>query len=263
MTTVLSLPLAIFALASCGGSAVPAVYLRYDGLSDAVEVPSDPGFSVSAQGLTVAAWMRPDALTFPKTEGSDPAEQYVHWLGKGKLSLSAEWTFRMYSQPGPRANRISFYVFEPGVRRGCGSYFQDPLVAGEWIHVAGVVDASAQQTSIYKNGVFRHADSYATLTLGAGTEPLRIGTRDLASFFQGAIGRLQIWSRPLSAPEISGLFSGQVPRSGLVAEYPFDEGSGSTVHDDIAGHHGHVVSGTWQRGSGRISSGSGESGGGC
>ena len=68
-------------------------------------------------GFTIAVWMRPDALTFAKTQGSLTNQQYVHWL------TNHEWAFRMYSQtnpPGPRANRISFYVFNPSGGRGCG-----------------------------------------------------------------------------------------------------------------------------------------------
>jgi len=148
----------------------PRVNLLFTGSDSYVEVPSSPDFSPGSAGLTVAVWMRPDALTFPKTEGSLATQQYVHWLGKGERG-QFEWTFRMYSQrtpPGPRQNRISFYVFQPDGGRGCGSYFQDPVTPGEWIHVVGVADATTQQTSIYKNGRHRHSDSYATLTLGAG-----------------------------------------------------------------------------------------------
>ena len=52
-------------------------------------------------------------------------------MGKLKTEIAAEG----------RDKRISFYVFNLGGGRGCGSYFQDPIQAGQWIHVAGVADS--------------------------------------------------------------------------------------------------------------------------
>ncbi len=244
-----------------------ADYLRFKGATSYAEIPNAPDFSVSAAGLTVAVWMRPDTLTFPVTEGSLPTQKYVHWLGKGQPG-SEEWTFRMYSRTspeGPRANRISFYVFNPEGGRGCGSYFQDPITPGEWIHVVGVVDAGAQRTSIYKNGQFRHSDSYSGLIRPAhGVAPLRLGTQSLASFFQGAMGPVRVWSRPLSASEVQGLYnSNAVPRQGLVAQYRLNEGRGSVIHDTADGHEGALFNVAWGRGRRPIAAATGSSGGGC
>lgn len=167
-----------------GGPTTPHRYLRYDGSGSYVEIGSSPDLSVDGTGLTVEAWMLPDTLAFAHTEGSRADGQYVHWLGKGQRG-EQKWSFRMYSAtipPGARANRISFYLFGAEGGRGCGSYFQGSLQRGQWLHVLGVVDASAQTTAIYKNGVLRHVDSFAgILTPAAGAAPLRIGTRDFAS----------------------------------------------------------------------------------
>jgi hypothetical protein len=72
----------------------------------------------------------------------------------------------MYSlkPPGPRKNRISFYVFNPAGNRGCGSYFQDPIATGQWIQVVGIADAAKKRSAIYKNGEFRHSDLYSSET---------------------------------------------------------------------------------------------------
>jgi len=243
----------------------PLTYVRFDGVSGYAEVPSAPALSLSPRGLTVAVWMRPDTLSFAKTQGSLASEQYVHWLGKGQQGRY-EWTFRMYSltTPGPRQNRISFYVFAPQGGLGCGSYFQDPIAAGQWIQVVGVANQATQQTSIYKNGVLRHSDSYATLTPAAGSAPMRIGSGDLSSFLQGAIGPIEIWNRPLSSAEIRTLYvAAQIPTSGLVARYALDEGNGSELHDTVGHHDAHLVAGTWASGRGEAGSSIGHSGGGC
>jgi len=272
---------AIALVASCGAPAAepeaqpPASYLQFAGDKSFVEIPGSPA-SVSSQGLTVAVWMRPDTLTFTNTEGRDPGERYVHWLGKGERGRE-EWTFRMYSRlrsdgpgspsdtPGPRANRISFYVFNPEGLRGCGSYFQDPIVAGEWIHVVGVADASALTTTIYKNGELRHSDSYRdTIDPHAGAAPLRFGTRDFASFFQGGIGPVLAWSRPLTAPEVRDLYTaGVVPQDHLIARYGLTEGTGTSVRDSAGGADGTLTGVTWSTGKSPIQHSRGTSGGGC
>jgi hypothetical protein len=167
--------------------------LMFNGIDGYVQVPDSDNFSVStASGLTIAAWMKPGALTFSKTEGANACERFVHWLGKGEGSgqnEQQEWTFRIYSlnpdcptadpaQRNPRKNRISFYVFN--LRRpegrtqnlGVGSFFQDPeepVNAGDWIHVVGVAyyDATNDRnnlTAIYKNGELKDCDNYRGIT---------------------------------------------------------------------------------------------------
>jgi hypothetical protein len=155
------------------------VYLDFQGLhngvKDYLQVPgTTDDFSVvhadgSVHGLTVAAWIKPDTLTFATTEdttGLHGEKRYIHWLGKGQGSGPTgqeEWTFRMYSADNTvgRENRISFYVFNSDGGLGVGSYFQEPISApDEWIHVVGVVDTNNQITRIYKNGVLKHVDNY-------------------------------------------------------------------------------------------------------
>jgi hypothetical protein len=106
---------------------------------------------------------------------------------------------------------------------------QEPVQAGEWIHIVGM--AAAEKTSIYKNGEFKKCDRYT----GTGPGPchnhpperwimpthvpalLRIGTRDRKSFFLGAIREVRIWRRALTAAE--GALSRLRASGGLVAEY--------------------------------------------
>ncbi len=228
--------------------------LTFDGQTTYIEIANSPDFSLATTGgLSVAAWMRPDVLTFPAFQGTG----YVHWLGKGEAGQQ-EWVFRMYNQTStddpPRPNRISFYVFNPDGGEGIGSHFQDPVVAGDWIHVVGVADAST--TTIYKNGAFCRCDSYTGTTTGPchnyapdlwvtpgpGSAPLRIGTRDFESFFLGAIREVRVWTRALSAAEVAALFAGAPPQDGLVAEYLL---GGDVAVDSAGAHEGAIVNGKW------------------
>jgi hypothetical protein len=129
--------------------------LLFDGEDDYIEISDDADFSVATTGqLSVSAWIRADVLTFPVFQSTG----YVHWIGKGEAGQH-EWVFRMYNEHTtdipPRPNRISFYVFNPAGGEGIGSYFQEPVQAGEWIHVVRTADE--EKTSIFKNGEFKNA----------------------------------------------------------------------------------------------------------
>lgn len=213
--------------------------LLFDGSTTFIEVPDSPDFSVATTGaLTVAAWIRPDLLQFPGEEG----EGYVHWLGKGEPDQH-EWTFRIYGQDNTvgRDNRISFYVFNKSGGLGVGSYVQEPVEPGAWIHIAGVADGT--QTHIYKNGVLKRSDVYAgTITPERGNAPLRIGTRNFASFFLGSIRGVAIYGFALSEEAIFALYSGSMPK-GVRAEY---ELTNDIAVDGAGGMHpGVIVSGCW------------------
>lgn len=236
----------------------PATYLSFNGSNQYVEVPSSREFSVSRDGLTVSAWMMPDTLTFPRSEGSG----YVFWMGKGDRGRQ-EWAFRMYNRTNkenpPRPNRISFYVFNPEGGLGVGSYFQDPVIVRQWIQVTAVVDG--HRVSIYRNGAFQRCDEFQ----GGATDgvcqahpevihptmsdaPMRFGTRDLRSFFKGGLSDIRIWDRALSASEVRAVYEkrGSV-RNGLVAEFPLNEGEGTTAHDTVRHHDGRIVGATWAK----------------
>ncbi len=258
-------------------------YIQFDQSDSSksfIEVPDSPVFSESTTGsLTVASWIRPSTLDFKYTEGNG----YVNWLGKGVAAVSDEWIFRMYNSSNDqnRVNRISFYVFNLTGGEGIGSYFQypintqNPVRAGEWIFVVGVVDGATNTTSIYKDGSFvrcdkyygdaivyiqgkacQHYPRYDPLTKEAwivprhGTSPLHIGRSDSccpASYWQGGMAKVRIWNRALNSTEIQGLYSSDtVPQQGLVAQYLLNENSGAVVHDSVGGRDGKMLGTSWR-----------------
>jgi hypothetical protein len=229
-----------------------SLYLSFDGVHSYVEIPDSPDFSVATTGqLTVSAWIQPEtiqlgALIFPTTEGGD--ERYVHWMGKGEAHQQ-EWTFRIYSADNTvgRANRISFYVFNPVGGIGIGSHYQDPtnpVQPGVWIHVVGAADA--KKTYIYINGHLIQSNVYnGSITPQHGSAPLRIGTRDFNSYFNGQIREVRLWNRTLSAAEINALYnSSTIPVAGLVAEYLLTQ---DIAQDSADSHNGTISDGKWIR----------------
>ena len=187
----------------------------FDGQSEYVEVPSLPQLSVTGTGcLTVEAWIQPTTLQFPREEGTG----YVYVLGKGTAG-KYEYALRMYSKVNSeipvRPNRVAAYVWNLTGGLGSGSYFQDPVTPGVWMMVTLVIDAQpsaawpAGYISIYKNGVLRGQVSLSQyqVTPQGSTAPFRIATRELESYFQGAIGKVAVFNYVLSASQIQYTYS--------------------------------------------------------
>lgn len=189
----------------------PNSAIKLDGSGAYTEVPNSQMFSqpTSGQGLTVEVWMRPDRLTF-----AGEAEGYVHWLGKGEPGQQ-EWALRFYSKDTSRPNRVSAYIWNLEGGLGAGAYFQDNLEPSAWIHVVACYDPGdlanpEAGVSIYKNGVLRGGPTtspgalYQTYQIKPthGTAPLRLGTRDLVSFWGGGLDEIAIYPRVLTADEI-------------------------------------------------------------
>lgn len=196
----------------------------FNGRNSYFEIPDSADLSVTGSGiLTIEAWMRPDALVFQKDEGSG----YVHWMGKGVLPNQMEWATRMYSADNTegRENRISGYAFNPEGGRGIGSYTQQSVDAGDWIHYVFVINTTPDDpsnpgyTKIYRDGSNLGAktpwddmdslleywptpDTPHLITPVDGSAPLRVGTRDFRSFFEGAVGKVAIYNYELSPDQI-------------------------------------------------------------
>jgi len=176
----------------------------FDGFAQYLETPDSRYLSVRKGGaLTLEAWIRPDTLQFPSSE----SDGYVHWAGKGEPN-EHEYAMRMYSRTNSasRPNRVSGYVFNLSGGLGSGSYFQDPMIAGQWMHVALVIQTRTRPgtVSIYKNGVLRDTTPLSQFQVvpHEGRAPLRIATRDLNSYFKGAIGKFAVYAYPVTATRL-------------------------------------------------------------
>jgi hypothetical protein len=191
-----------------------------------LEVPDARSLRPATTGiLTIEAWIRPDTLEFPHEESTG----YVHWLGKAERG-QYEYSARMYSAGNAegRGNRISGYSFNLSGGLGAGSYFQDPVTPGDWIHYVLVINSTASSdkypdgyTKIYKNGVLRDQDNLSIdgdpIAAEPGHAPLRVGTSDFESFFEGGIGKVAIYNHELPQSKIVQhyqLMTGNISPSG-------------------------------------------------
>lgn len=234
--------------AGSGGSAeasAPSPAPVFDGKTGYVGIHDADVFSESTAGaLTVEAWMRPDSTSMPaQTSGG-----YVHWMGKGGPG-EQEWVARMYQDGNSagRDNRISFYAFNLSGGLGAGSYFQDPVTSGQWIQYVGEIDG--KNTLIFKNGAQRDKDPLSgySITPKNGTSPVRIGTRQKETFFQGSIARVSFYKTALAPARVLAHYQARtagdydavvLAEPSLVAFYRLDETTGTVAHDALGKHNG-------------------------
>lgn len=198
---------------------------RYDGVGQYLTIPDAPDLSVTRTGvLTIEAWLRPDTLQFPNGEGNGGG--YVHWLGKGAPGRH-EYVARMYSleNPDDRPSRISGYAFNSTGGLGAGSYFEDVVRRGEWIHFALVINtvnrSNAYPTGyvkVFRNGRLRDQDALSEYGIvpSDGTAPFRVATRDFASYFKGAIGKVAVYDREIAGNRLLAHFWGMMSATSLV-----------------------------------------------
>ena len=190
----------------------------FDGVRQYVQVTSASVLSVThTGGLSLQAWIRPETLQFRHEHASG----YVYLFGKGTPGKQ-EYALRMYSHFNAgfpiRPNRISAYVFNLRGGLGSGSYFQDIIMIRQWFMVTFVIDDRASSAwphgyvAIYKNRALRGRVSLSQFHVRprASNAPLRIATRDLESYFQGAIGKVAIYDYVLSDRDIAGTYRAMV-----------------------------------------------------
>jgi hypothetical protein len=199
----------------------------FDGVQQYLSVPSAAALSISTtHELTWEAWIRPGVLQFAHATSG-----YVDWMGKcEEYAPSCEWEARIYSLTNSedRCNRLSAYAFNPDAALGSGAFWQQSdcgvsIVANAWYHVvgeyttldqpAGCSDAASYPgaVDIWVNGVRWHQASHGQtgcmsqykVVPVAGDSPLNIGTMAHDAWFEGAVGKVAIYDRLLSASDIS------------------------------------------------------------
>lgn len=181
----------------------------FNGKDNYFEIPAADHLKLIKTGvLTIEVWMRPDVLNFEQTEKD---KDYIYWMGQGEPNQHS-WTFRMYNKDSwreNRPNRISGYAFNLEGGLGAGSYFQDDDIIPEetWLHIVLIINTKETDkeyptgyTKLYRDGVLRDQDDLKSYDIKPGNSqaPIRIGTRDKKSFFQGAVAKVALYDYELS-----------------------------------------------------------------
>ena len=189
--------------------------LDFDGKDDyvRVDVPSDWGFD---QEITVSAWFK------PRSPG-DSGWIFNRWLGDDD-------TFHLdYHSTG----KLKFQISNSG-----DGNVQDDLLTQtsvmdtDWHHVVGVFDGPNQNLSIFLDGKYENSTITTFNSFYSIKDYLNIGRLPgyPTIFFNGTLDEMSIWSKALSPADISDMYQQGLGRM-IVAQWHFDDGSGSTALD--------------------------------
>jgi concanavalin A-like lectin/glucanase superfamily protein/lamin tail-like protein/PA domain-containing protein/type IX secretion system substrate protein len=110
------------------------------------------------------------------------------------------------------------------------------IPVGTWTHVAGTYDGTT--IKVYVNGVLDGSGSYSS-TFNATANELKIGGGlSTTEYFLGDIADVRLWNVVKTEAEIAAMKDELLmgSESGLVANYQFTEGSGSTTSNSVTGN---------------------------
>jgi hypothetical protein len=176
--------------------------------------PQNPDLLTFAQSsFTVATWLR-----LPASAVNPWVFSKGNPIGDARLPGNSGFGYALLAQSG--ANSVQFVVND-GTNGVAASL--PPQPAGQWVHVAFVVDRGAGQIRAYANGRFAGSVSVAKLGSIANTIPFDLGEITNKGCSNSAIGDFRIYSSALSASEISEIAAGQSPSPNLVTLWlPFN-----------------------------------------
>lgn len=189
--------------------------LQLDGQTNYIEIPHSSVFEMT-NNFTVEAWFSAQTL-----EGYRRIFSKFPGFGSGLVGNALLFTIYW----------VKDYVINA------------QITAGTWYHVAVVFDAS-NSASFYLNG-----DLVQTVTgetpATVSTGPLEIGRKGegRGEYFHGQLAELRIWNKARTQAEIQASKSyrlfGNEPN--LVAYWPLDEATGSTIQDKTSNaNHGSI-----------------------
>jgi len=187
--------------------------LDFDGSNDYVNVGSSPILNFSDNGnFSISIWIKPRTLVSAWRRGIIVQESY----------LNSGYRFALSNGGAP-----IFWTTQSG---GTLSVTGGTLLVDQWSHVE--VTYNNQQAYLYLNGT---KVGNATGTYVAGSNALRIGSY-VNEYFDGLIDEVKIYSYARTAKQVvedmnAGHPVGGSPVGSQVGYWKFDEGYGSTVHD--------------------------------
>ena len=186
------------------GVSVPSTFLTLNGTNQYVSIPDDTAIALNGD-VSISAWFYLDNTSgfkaiVGKRDGG--GTNYVFYVNGSKLA----------SYDGASV------INDTGTT----------LSASQWYHGVLVID-SGTSTKFYVNGSISSTQSSSTIT--SDDAPLLIGNDGVGSYFDGYIDDVAIYNRILSDSEITNLYGGTFPASGLVGKWTMEGDSGTTITD--------------------------------
>ncbi len=189
--------------------------LTFDGNDDYVSV-ADHGDLDLSSAFTLTAWVWPDGY------------------GNNGVIVRKDNAYSFYF-----ANELDFYNWADSSRLTCD---RSNIPLDEWTHVAAVWNGTHK--NIYTDGTL--CASATSVDFQTNNNDVAIGANSGNSGynFPGRLDDIRIYDRALDRQELVAVRDGTAPGSGIVAYYPFDEGSGQDVWNgafQVPGRHGQAM----------------------
>lgn len=218
--------------------------LNFEGDDGRVEVPDHPSLDF-AGSFTVELWFQPLML-----------DGWQRLIGKGTVNTAeANWSVSLMSD-----NTIDFF-WESADDRDHLLSTTDTIRAGEFYHLAAVLDLEANEFRIYLNGNLSATATAQGDTPAVNDDPLYVGMRRTINGFEkayaGYLDEVRLWQRARTRQQIRRTLNKalapqyyQSADSGLVAYWQCDSledlGIGGDGVDDIRdlsiyGNHGDLA----------------------
>ncbi|MDC0145616.1 LamG domain-containing protein, partial [bacterium] len=202
--------------------------LSFDGNDDYVFIGSPEILEFQSNNFTVSSWV--------KTGVSKR-----QWIMSNYLSYG-EYPLWMYGIPNNSNPNCLGYDLRPG----CGEVETEiNIVDSNWHNV--VLTRDGQTIKIFLDGIKIFENSYDLESLTTGNDYF-IGTDNNQSLqtWDGYLDDIVIWDRTLSNSEIVDASNHIYESNGIVAHWPFDNGSGQTLYDISGyGNHGIINGAQW------------------
>ncbi len=184
-----------------GNAAFLGSSLKLDGNGDYVSVADSASLDFNSS-FTIELWARPDTLPASETTrqfiakggtGDGTGNDHNYYFGMG----NADTGYGLTKGPG--------VVF--GFEDSAGNNYQVveyiQLNTGQWYHLTGVFDDTANTLSIYINGTLLKTLSSVTATPFTQNSSLLIGAKlTSAEFFDGRIREVRMFNSAISASQI-------------------------------------------------------------
>ncbi|NQV58040.1 MAG: pre-peptidase C-terminal domain-containing protein, partial [Alphaproteobacteria bacterium] len=192
---------------SIQSAVAPGRGLSLDGVNDYIDVQEDASLTLGS--FTLEAWINTSGGSgFDRiiTKPSGGGQNYSLTLVDGKAHVR----------------------FDGGGSGGVQAESAFTVNDGQWHHLAGVYDQSADLLSIYVDGSLAAAtDTTGHSPISSGSEGLQIGrfSQTYGQYFDGQIDDVRIWNQARSADDIVNNMNDRLAgdESGLVAYYSFDQ----------------------------------------
>ncbi|CNE39583.1 Uncharacterised protein [Mycobacterium tuberculosis] len=209
-------PVSLTGSAALGAEGKNGTALSMDGVFGFAE--SNLPVADTSDSFTVSAWVKPTEYGMKSILAQNATFQSAFQLG-------------IETQGKPVFKKPSTDTVDGGGGTWQQAIADTPLPTGEWSHLAGVYDKSAQQLRLYVNGELQATandvtpllDAHGSLEVGRG---LYNGT--FTNYWPGSIDDVQAFTQPLSDVQAQQLADGTTPSGvGQVAHWNMDEPQGN------------------------------------